>query len=75
MIQVRRLFLDYPEDCLLISFPDDTNNPSVTANQEAGTITIKIKLVERYTHRQNNKTQDPPAKKHPNHKVGQLHIE
>ncbi|KIM87196.1 hypothetical protein PILCRDRAFT_86241 [Piloderma croceum F 1598] len=52
----------------------DTNSIPEVLNQDSGMITVKIKLVERWTHRPNNEVQDLPSMQHGKYSVGQLHI-
>ena len=52
----------------------DVEPVSEGVNQEAGMITLKIKLVERYTYRPNNAIQNPPVRKHEKKAAGQLRI-
>jgi len=47
---------------------------SLPETQDAGMIIVKIKLVERCSHRPNNKVQDLPAKKRGKHSAGQLRV-
>jgi len=60
--------------CLLILSRIDAESSPEVPNQYAGMITVKIKLVERCTHRPNNRVQDLPSMKHGKRSAGQLHI-
>jgi hypothetical protein len=64
----------FPWLCLLILSRIDTDSFPEVLNQDAGMITVKIKLVERCTHRPNNEVQDLPSMKHGKYSAGQLHI-